>query len=270
MRALGLESWCSLVAYSKQTWAPFAEGGTIITADSLNHIEQGIADAHSGVSSLQSKHTSDVNTINSSISSANSKISTAQTNITSLQSTTKSLDTRVSALEANPASAARVCDLSMTGFIYGTSQAGNQYGYIYNTASWHVVRFAAASNATANGITTWDGNGTLYGSVYGAGFQVPADCEAAVLYAAFASNDGKAATEGRRCLQLFTCDSAGNATGVSGSVIAYNHEDMYGDRPAFTVVVAPGTRVSIAVKWPVQHATPTSGVWGGNFKVVLL
>lgn len=258
------------MAYSKQTWAPFAEGGTIITADALNHIEDGIYTAHSSVDSLRSTHSSDVSSLKSSLATTNSNVSTANGKITTLQTSVSSLDSRVDALEANPASAARVGDLSMSGFIYGSAMSGNQYDYIYNTAGWFIVRVKAEASATACGITTWDGDDTLYGSVYGSGFQVPDDCESALFTAAFASNDGKSATEGRRILQVVVADKDGNTLGVGSSPIIYDHEDMYGDRPAFTLTFAPGTRVAILIKWPVQHTTPTSGVWGGKFRVVLL
>lgn len=257
------------MAYEKQTWAPFQEGGTIITADALNHMEAGIDDAHTAVaatssslSSLRSTHSSDISSLEAVDTATTARLTTAEGDI-------DSLDGRVSALESTPASASRLCHLTFNGFIYGSSATGTRYNYIYNTVGWHVCRWSCDDDATANGMTAWDGDDTLT-TYYGSGFTIPEDCNGAVVYAAFASNDSGASTEGRRCLQLFTADKDRNPTGVGGSVVAYNHEDTYGDRPAFTVVCDPGARVSIAVKWPVQHATPTSGVWGGYARVVLL
>lgn len=257
------------MSYEKQTWAPFQEGGTIITADALNHMEAGIGDAHTGIaatsnelSTLKSTHSSDISSLKALNTAIGARITAAEGDI-------EAVDARVATLESTPASASRLCHLTLKGFIYGSSQTGSQYGYIYNTASWHVCRWSCDDDATANGMTAWDGDDTLTTS-YGSGFTIPEDCNGAVVYCAFASNDSKAATEGRRCIQVFTADKDKNATGVGGSVVAYDHEDMYGDRPAFTVICDPGARVSVAIKWPVQHATPTSGVWGGYARVVLL
>jgi len=61
------------MAYSKQTWST----GDPITQEKMNHIEDGIADAHSAASAA----TSDVSDLSSSITTLTSDMTTAKSNI---------------------------------------------------------------------------------------------------------------------------------------------------------------------------------------------
>lgn len=203
------------MAYEQQVWQPFQEGGTIITADALNHMEQGIYDAHADNSSQASDLellTADLTAVNSSLTSVTDRVSVAETDIGSAESDLTALAARVAALEAGGGGGV---DVTMNMF-YGTTSI-------------------SANTVATITLDLTGGDGACEAS--GGSILIPSDCKYALI--SFVMQvPVTASTAGRRFTQF---SNAGTDTqAFNGEQTIMRNEFYIGNRNGSTFVALPG------------------------------